>query len=190
MNFQFNHSTHLKLKRSIANGCLALTFTFLLGIASNCFAQWRPASTVGLTQAPPLQLNNLSGKSIDIKSLRGKVVLVNFWASWCEPCRDEFMELTELQERYGSKGLVVLAVNLAEMKPRILQFLRGNGISENALEILLDRNSVVYKSWHARGIPTTFLLGRTGVIEGVWIGAIDDADSDVVKGKIETLLRQ
>ena len=115
---------------------------------------------------------------------------MNFWASWCEPCREEFGELTELQEKYGSKGLIVLAVNHAEMKPRILQFLKGNGISENALEILLDRNSTVYKNWKARGIPTTFLVGKTGKIEGVWIGAIEDVDSEAVKGKIEALLRQ
>lgn len=60
-------------------------------------------------QAPPLVLNNLSGKPIDISNFKNKVVVVNFWASWCEPCREEFGELIELQEKYGSKGLVVLA---------------------------------------------------------------------------------
>ena len=84
----------------------------------------------------------------------------------------------------------MLAVNLAEMKPRIIQFLKGNGIPENSLEILLDRNSVIYKSWRARGIPTTFLVGKTGKIEGVWIGAIENVDSNIVKGKIEMLLQQ
>ena len=170
---------------------LALAFSLL---ALTCFsvkAEWRPASQLGLSQiAPPLELNNLSGKPIDIAKLKGKVVVVNFWASWCEPCREEFEELTQLQESYGSKGLVVLAVNLAEMKPRILQFLKGNGFSENSIEILLDRNSTVYKSWRARGLPTTFLVSRTGKIEGVWIGAIENIDSNEVKGKIETLLRQ
>ena len=55
---------------------------------------------------------------------------------------------------------------------------------------MLDRNSTVYKTWKARGIPTTFLVGKTGKIEGVWIGAIEDVDSEAVKGKIEALLRQ
>jgi len=81
-------------------------------------------------------------------------------------------------------------VNLAEMKPRITQFLKGNGISENAIEILQDRNSIIYKTWKARGIPTTFLLNKQGKIDSVWIGAIDNADSEEVSGKIETLLRQ
>ncbi len=169
---------------------LALAFSLLISFTSNANAQWRPASHVGLTQAPPLQLNNLSGKIVDTSAYKGKVIVVNFWASWCEPCREEFGELIELQEKYGSKGLVVLAVNLAEMKPRIIQFLKGNGIPENAIEILQDRNSTAYKSWKARGIPTTFLISRTGKIEGVWTGAIENADSDEVKDKIETLLRQ
>ena len=169
---------------------LALAFSLLASFSMSAYAEWRPVATVGLTQAPALQLNNLTGKAIDINAYKGKVVIVNFWASWCEPCREEFGELIELQEQYGSKGLIVLAVNLAEMKPRIIQFLKGNGIPENSLEILLDRNSVIYKSWRARGIPTTFLVGKTGKIEGVWIGAIENVDSNIVKGKIEMLLQQ
>ncbi|ANI99240.1 hypothetical protein A8O14_03460 [Polynucleobacter wuianus] len=180
----------MKLNKPAIDLVLTLAFSILLCFTSNAIAQWRPASEVGLTKAPTLQLNNISGKLIDIASYKGKVIVVNFWASWCEPCREEFGELIELQEKYGSKGLVVLAVNLAEMKPRITQFLKGNAIAENAIEILMDRNSTIYKSWKARGIPTTFLIGRTGKVEGVWIGAIENADSDEVTGKIQSLLRQ
>ena len=169
---------------------LVLAFIFNLSISADAIAQWRPASEVGLTQAPPLQLNSLAGKAVDIKAFKGKVLVVNFWASWCEPCREEFFELIQLQENYQSKGLVVLAVNLAEMKPRITQFLKGNGLPENGIEILQDRNSLIYKSWKARGLPTTFLVGKTGKIEGVWIGAIENVDSNEFKGKVEALLRQ
>lgn len=165
-----------------------LLFTFFQSTSAQ--AQWRPASYVGLTQTPPLQLNNLAGQAVDLSNFKGKVVLINFWASWCEPCREEFGELTHLQEKYGSRGLKVLALNLAEMKPRITQFLKGNSIPDNAIEILLDRNSTSYKTWKARGIPTTFLVGKNGRIEGVWIGSIDNADSDELNGKIEFLLKQ
>jgi len=172
---------------------IALSFALVLASflqSQIAQAEWRPASYVGLAQTPSIELNNLAGQSLDLGKLKGKVVLVNFWASWCEPCREEFGELIHLQEKYGSKGFKVLAINLAEMKPRITQFLKGNNIPENVLEILLDRNSVTYKSWKARGIPTTFLVGRSGRIEGVWIGSIDNADNDELKGKIESLLRQ
>ncbi|QWD63451.1 TlpA disulfide reductase family protein [Polynucleobacter sp. MWH-UH2A] len=180
----------MRLTKPVLEIALALAFVFLSFLTTSANAQWQPASKVGLTQAPPLQLNNLAGKSVDIAHFKGKVLLVNFWASWCEPCRAEFEELIELQESYGNKGLTVLAVNLAEMKPRITQFLKGNGLPENGIEILLDRNSTAYKSWKARGIPTTFLVNKTGKLEAVWIGAIENADSAEVKGKIEALLRQ
>jgi thiol-disulfide isomerase/thioredoxin len=180
------------LMKKPAYGCIfALAFSLLTFCSFSAKAEWRPPAQLGLSQnAPPLQLNSLSGKPVDLAALKGKVVVVNFWASWCEPCREEFEELTQLQESYGPKGLVVLAVNLAEMKPRVLQFLKGNGFSENTVQILLDRNSTVYKTWRARGLPTTFLVSKSGKIEGVWIGAIENVDSTEVKGKIESLLRQ
>ena len=177
-----------KLVRELA---LGLAFSLLILTSYSANAEWRSPAQLGLSAVtPPLQLNNLAGKPVDISNLRGKVVVVNFWASWCEPCREEFEELSQLQENYGSQGLVVLAVNLAEMKPRVMQFLKGNGFAENSIEILLDRNSTVYKSWKARGLPTTFLVSKRGKIEAVWIGAIENIDSNAVKGKIESLLRQ
>ncbi|MBU3614916.1 TlpA family protein disulfide reductase [Polynucleobacter sp. Latsch14-2] len=179
------------IRRSTARDFLLSLFFISASLGLNCaYAQWQPSSKVDLSEVPPLVLNNLAGTPVNINAFKGKVVLVNFWASWCEPCREEFVELIYLQEKYGPKGLKVLAVNLAEMKPRITQFLKGNGIAENALEIVQDRNSIIYKTWKARGIPTTFLLGKQGKIEGVWIGAIDNADTEEVTGKIELLLRK
>ena len=178
------------LKKQTAKGALfSLFFLYLSLVANYANAQWRPISQVGLRQTPPLQLNNLAGEAINIDTFKGNVVLVNFWASWCEPCREEFTELTHLQEKYGAKGFKILAINLAEMKPRIIQFLKGNSIPENSIEILQDRSSIIYKTWKARGIPTTSLLNKQGKIISVWFGAIDNADSEEVTEKIETLLR-
>ncbi len=180
-----------RIKKYTARGFFLSLFFICLGLwGSFASAQWQPVSKVGLSQTPPLLLNNLTGTPVDIKAFKGKVVIVNFWASWCEPCREEFTELTYLQEKYGPKGIKVLAINLAEMKPRITQFLTGNGIPENAIEILQDRNSIIYKTWKARGIPTTFLLNKQGKIDSVWIGAIDNAESEEVAGKIEILLNR
>ena len=182
---------NIKPHRTVRGIALSLLIASLGLIQStSALAEWRPANYVGLTKTPAILLNNLAGEAVDLNNLRGKVVLVNFWASWCEPCREEFDELIHLQEKYGAKGFKVLAINLAEMKPRITQFLKGNNIPDNAVEILLDRNSTSYKSWKARGLPTSFLVGKTGRIEGVWIGSIENADDDELKGKIELLLRQ
>jgi len=180
-----------RIEKHTARGFFLSLFFIGLNLWASCAsAQWQPASKLGFSQTPPLLLNNLAGTPVDIKAFKGRVVIVNFWASWCEPCREEFSELTNLQEKYGAKGLKVFAINLAEMKPRITQFLKGNGIPENAIEILQDRNSIIYKTWKARGIPTTYLLNKQGKIDSIWIGAIDNADSEEVTGKIEILLHQ
>ena len=180
-----------RLNQKLTAGYLYIPLFVLFFIFSTqAKSEWRPTQVVGLSTTPPLQATNLSGKAVDLSNYKGKVVLLNFWASWCEPCREEFDELIHLQEKYRSKGLVVLAVNLAEMKPRIYQYLKSAGIPENAVEILRDQNSLTYKTWKARGLPNTFLINRSGKVEAVWVGAIEDADSSAVKLQIEKLINQ
>ena len=180
-----------RLNQKLIAGYLYIPlFVFFLFFSAPAKSEWRPPQVVGLSTTPPLQLTNLAGKSVELTSYKGKVVLLNFWASWCEPCREEFDELIHLQERYKAKGLVVLAVNLAEMKPRIYQYLKSAGIPENAVEILRDQNSLTYKTWKARGLPNTFLINKAGQVQAVWVGAIEDADSNAVKLHIEKLINQ
>jgi hypothetical protein len=76
------------------------------------------------------------------------------------------------------------------MKPRIYQYLKSAGIPENAVEILRDQNSLTYKTWKARGLPNTFLINKAGQVQAVWVGAIEDADSNAVKLHIEKLINQ
>ena len=158
-------------------------------ISTHSMAQWRPLSDSGLKDTPRLELNNLQNKTISLEQYKDHVVLVNFWATWCEPCRDEFSELIHLQERYRNKGLKVIAVNLAESKPKVQNFLKNNLINENGVEILLDNNSIYYKSWKARWIPATYLVNKKGKAEAFWVGEIQ-ADNPVFIKKLELVMKQ
>ena len=174
--------------RCIKSIKIALWLGALL-ISTHSMAQWRPLSDSGLKDTPRLELNNLQNKTVYLENYKDHVVLVNFCATWCEPCREEFGELIHLQEKYGPKGLKVIAVNLAESKPKVQNFLKNNLINENGVEILLDNNSIYYKSWKARWIPVTYLINKQGKVEAFWVGEIQ-ADNPVFIKKLELLMKQ
>lgn len=108
--------------------------------------------------AASLSLSDLTGRTWSLKGLRGKVVLVNFWATWCPPCRKEMPDIEKLYRRFGDKGLVVLAVS-DEAKPVVQKFLGQHPFS---FPILLDPGDKTSKSYVVEGIPMNFVYDRTG----------------------------
>lgn len=144
-------------------------------------AEWAPASKLKFSNTPNIELNNLHGKTIHLHDYKGKVVLVNFWATWCESCKEEFSKLIQLQEKYESKGLVIVAVNLAESKPKIQTFLKSHAFPENIFEIVLDNSSLTYKEWKARGIPTSYLVNQQGRIQEFWVGTFEADDAKFIQ---------
>ncbi|HEY9237919.1 MAG TPA: TlpA disulfide reductase family protein, partial [Burkholderiaceae bacterium] len=119
---------------------------------------------------PPLALTDLDGKAWSLAALKGRPVVLNFWASWCEPCRAEMPSLELLQTRHDKAGLVILAVNYQEPLPKIRRFLDVLPLS---LPILLDREGEAAAAWTPRVFPTTVLVDRSGAARHSVIGEID-----------------
>jgi peroxiredoxin len=119
---------------------------------------------------PPFALEDLAGRTHRLADYRGKVVLVNFWATWCEPCRDEMPSLARLQAALADRPFTVLAVNLDEPVSRIRKFIARTPLN---FPVLLDRDAVVAKAWRARILPATYLVGRDGRIRQVHFGELD-----------------
>jgi len=118
---------------------------------------------------PPLALIDLAGRRHTLADHRGKVVLVNFWATWCEPCRDEMPSLARLRASLGGR-LVVLAVNYGESKPRVADFLARLGVD---LPVLLDPNREAPRAWRVRVLPTSFVVGPDGRVRYTVVGEVD-----------------
>jgi len=122
--------------------------------ASFDLTRWPPSLAV-----PPLQAMDLQGKVWKLADLRGRAVLLNFWASWCEPCRAEMPTLQQLAEIYGPEKLVVLAINFREGPRRVNQYVQATGMS---LPVLLDPNGDIARQWGANVFPTTILIDAEG----------------------------
>lgn len=139
-------------------------------------------------------LNDLSGKPVALSSLRGKVVLLDFWATWCPPCRKSSPFLQELHNTYGRKGLVVLAVSWDANVDRnnhtnvdlIKNYMGAHGLD---YKVVLDPKGVVTSAmFGVKFIPTFILLGTDGQFISRQPAGIDQSKMDVLKGLIETTL--
>ena len=121
-------------------------------------------------EAPDFQLVNLEGETVALSDHRGSVVLVNFWATWCPPCRAEMPLLQEFAERYDQQ-MVVLAVNSGEDEPVVRNFVETTGLD---LVFLLDPTNSVATLYRVRGFPTSLFIDEDGILQATHIGELDE----------------
>jgi cytochrome c biogenesis protein CcmG, thiol:disulfide interchange protein DsbE len=148
------------------------------------------ASTTMGKPAPELRLEDLDGKQLSLGDFRGKVVLVNFWATWCGPCQDEIPSLIDLQNRYGSRGFTVVGIAMDEDGKRVvapfvakeLYDVQGQKLHIN-YPILIGSDEASDKFGGILGYPTSFLISRNGQVLMKFQGP---PDLDVVVRAVES----
>lgn len=130
------------------------------------------------SRAPDFQLINVNGNPIRLSDLRGRPVLINFWATWCGPC---VIEMPILQDRFlkYSSELIILAINADEPYNDIRDFVNGNGIT---FEVLQDPDSNIQGLYKINGYPTSFFIDTDGIIKAIQIGGLteDQIDKDLL----------
>jgi peroxiredoxin len=140
----------------------------------------------GDAEAPDFSLPTLEGGAVTVSTLRGQVVFLNFWATWCPPCREEMPSIERLHREFRDQGLAILAVDVDERPTLVAEFMKDFRLS---FPILLDRGSEVSSRYGVGGLPTTILVDRRGRIVGGAIGPRDWA-SPAGRALIRSLLEQ
>lgn len=160
-----------------------LVLVFGFGIAT-AFAELPPLSH-GLTPvdarpAPALRLVDLDDEIWDIKEMRGKVVVVNFWATWCPPCRREMPSLERLRSATEDKDVIVVAVNIGEDADTVSSFL-GTVEPSPTFPMLFDPDAQTLPAWQVKGLPTTFVVGPDGMLAYSAIGGREFDHPELVR---------
>ncbi|MFK5914221.1 MAG: TlpA disulfide reductase family protein [Woeseiaceae bacterium] len=136
---------------------------------------------------PHLSLNNLHDSPVDLQSFKGKVVLVNFWATWCPPCVHEMPSMQKLQNRFSAKGFTILGVNMAEDKKTVQHFLKTK--VNVGFPILFDYDGAALKSWGVFAFPTSYVIDKEGKIRYAIFGGVDWETPSIIE-KISHLIAE
>lgn len=136
--------------------------------------------------APNFTLKSRSGKNIKLSELRGRVVMINFWASWCGPCRREMPVLEKLYKKYKSLGFVILGVNVDDKPEQAEYFLKQVKIS---FPILFDRDKKISEKYAVTAMPSSFFIDRDGILRSEHKGYLPEYDL-LYKNEIKKLIRE
>jgi peroxiredoxin len=171
---------------------LIVCFFLLTGMGTNSPAgtDEKPVSPseidkLGGNKAPDFTLNNLKGEKISLSSFNGKVVILNFWATWCPSCIAEMPSLNELYREMKSDGLEIIAVSTDRSPEVAKKYVRKKGFDYT---IVVDEDRKAARLFKVFSLPTTFLIDRNGVITEKFYGEYDWTDKEI-KEKISRLLQ-
>lgn len=142
---------------------------FLLFSADGTRADDTP--DIRASESAALTFEDLNGKTLSLHEFAGKVVVINLWASWCEPCIAEMASLAALQKELKGQGLVVLALSEDDNPKDAITFYKSKSITE--LTPYFDKGHFVWRGLHAPGIPTSVIINQNGVIIKTLVGTVD-----------------
>jgi peroxiredoxin len=135
--------------------------------------------------APNFTLNDLAGKPVSLADQKGKVVVLDFWATWCGPCVESMPHLDELNKQMSARGVRIFAVNLRETKQQVEKFLSDQKLG---LPVLFDTDGKVGDLFKVQGIPQTVVIGKDGVVRKVMVGYGPGAEGQL-KEVVEAALK-
>ncbi|NOX33710.1 MAG: TlpA family protein disulfide reductase [Deltaproteobacteria bacterium] len=153
-----------------------LVLFFLIGNNMD-FTFTKPPSVAVGTMAPDFSLPDLEGKTVSLSDFRGKLVLLNIWATWCRPCIDEMPSIEKLYKKFNQDDFQILAVSIdTKGKKAVYPFMKLYNLHFKAL---LDKRGAVQKAYQATGVPESFIIDKNGIIIQKVIGSFDWSSPEI-----------
>ena len=173
-------------QRKWKTGGIPLAFVLVLGLLG--LLAWglkkAQAGPVDSGLAPDFSLTGFDGQTVDLSELRGQVVIINFWASWCPPCREEAAYLEQTWRKYKDQGVVFIGVDYVDTKKEALAYIQEFNITYINGP---DLGTAISDAYNIKGVPETFFVSKSGELRGVHIGPLKAPELDQ---KIEGLLAE
>jgi len=161
---------------------IILSATVFLGVFTiSCSTETNQNPWIG-KPAPDFQYQDADGQSVSLSDFRGRPVLINFWATWCYPCRIEIPYILQVYNKWSDDGLVLLTINNGESPSRVGEFMQSQGFS---FPVLLDRGNIA-QSYDVVGLPTTVFIDEDGIIQDVKVGAFRSVAE--IEGKLGKIM--
>jgi len=149
-------------------GVAAFAFVLLAHMESPTWGMAGRPPLVG-APAPEVTLKDLQGQEVRLSDLRGKVVLLNFWATWCKPCKEEMPAMQAGYEKFRDQGFVVLAVNELEDTEKVIEHVRSHG---HTFPVVMDHDNRVANRYGVVGLPASFIVDRQGIVREHIVGSL------------------
>jgi peroxiredoxin len=148
---------------------------FVLLSLSGCYSGTRPPR-IG-SAAPDFTVHD-SDRTVTLSQLKGRVVVLNFWATWCPPCIEEMPSLVQMQQRMKAKGVTVLAVSVDVDQDNYQRFLKDHSVNLLSVRDADQKSNALYGTFK---FPETYVIDRTGIVRRKFIGAVDWTEPDVIE---------
>jgi len=152
----------------------------LVVLVAGCGGGTSQGSLIG-KPAPDFNFQVTEGQSFSLSTLQGGPVLLNFWATYCGPCRVEMPYLQQIWDEWQGAGLIVLAINISESPSEVESFMQSQGLS---LPVLLDSEGAIAYKYGILNIPTTFFIDSEGIVQHIKVGSFSSA------AEIESILKE
>jgi len=149
----------------------SVLIAFVMALMAASAQAREPAPYEGDPQPAELKLKDLNGKTHDLADYKGKVVLLNFWATWCPPCREEMPSMWHLQNEFRGQPFQIIAVNMGETDVEVNTFLPDK--MKRDFVVLMDRDGETLKRWKVFAFPTSFVIDKQGKIRFGLFGATE-----------------